>query len=342
MAIRKIGDNRYYLVISRGKRNKQVFIPFTGTEAEARDAERQVTGRRSAEWIKVSEVAAQYRDWYKLNRMPRSYGELNDTFKRLMPHFGNLPAGFITASHFESYKQSRASDVWQGRTISKITVNRELKHLMAMLRWAAERNIIPAPTIKPEYYQNRHCEAQERPVSALSAQEIRDYLTALVGSPTWLIFVIMFWTGIRSKEARTLKVADIDLKRQVFRLKGKGGKVSNEPIPVSLIGKLTYAVKGKKPSDWLCPNPRTGNPYTDLRTPMETACRRAGITKRFHPHACRHTFATIMDISGASIVDIQSRLRHADVSTTRKYIKRLGSGQGVDYMGVWMSGLKKE
>ena len=143
----------------------------------------------------------------------------------------------------------------------------------------------------------------------------------------------MFWTGIRSKEAKNLKVGDLDFSRKVFRLKGKGGKISYESLPESLVEKLQIAAKGKKPEDWLCPSPRTGQPYTDLRTPLETACKRAGITKRFHPHACRNSFATIMDEDGAGLVEIQMKLRHADIQTTRKYVKRLGSSNDTDWMG---------
>ena len=48
-----------------------------------------------------------------------------------------------------------------------------------------------------------------------------------------------------------------------------------------------------------------------------------------------------MDDSGASLVEIKMKLRHYDINTTRKYIKRLGSGNVTDYMGLWMSGIKQ-
>ena len=342
MAVRKApGHNRWYLIISQGRNQPQLSISFDGTETEARAAEREIRGVPVSGTVKVVDLVASYLKWYQTNRLPRSYGELSDTMKRLLPHFGNIPAAYLLSNHLESYKDKRLTDTWQGRHTSKITINRELKHLMAMLRWSAAQGTIPPVTLKPEYFSERHCEAEERPIAILSPQEIRDFLTALTGRPTWLIFVLLFWTGIRSSEARNLRVEDVDLLRGVFRLKGKGGKVSSETIPASLVPKLKIVMAGKQRDEFLCPNPRTGKAYTDLRTPMETACKRAGITKRFHPHACRHTFATVMDDSGAGIVEIQMKLRHSDINTTRKYIQRLGSGPTTDYMGVWMSGSKK-
>ncbi len=340
MSVRYGGGDTWYMRISNGRKNKATNFIFHGTEAEAFALDRQAKGKPVQAGSRIGDLVPGYLLWYKINQLPGSYNELNYALKRLLPHFGELPAMFLTSIHLEQYKAARLLDTWQGRPTAKITINRELKHLMALLHWAIEQGTINALTLKPLYFTARHCEEEERPVNALTPLEIRDFLTVLVGRPTWLLFVLMFWTGIRKKEVCNLKAGDLDLNRRVFRLKGKGGTVSNEPIPESLVEKLTIAIKGKKPVDWLCPNPLTGEPYTDLRTPLETACKRAGITKRFHPHACRHSFATIMDAGGASLVEIQMRLRHADIQTTRKYVKRLGQGNFTDWMGVSMSGEK--
>lgn len=340
MAIKqaKHDPTTWYITISRGRKLKPVCMTIHGTQAEAVAIERELRGATPNPDCKIVDLVGPYLAWYELNNLAKSYEELNSSLKRLLPHFGGLHAAYLSSRHLEEYKQARSATVWRGKPISKITINRELKHLMALLRWSADRGSIPAITVKPEYFPARHCQAQERPVNALSRNEVRDFLTALTGRPTWLIFVIMLSTGIRKSEAVNLRVGDVDLSRGVFRLVGKGGKVSNETIPASLVPKLAIIMTGKKPDDLLCPNPHTGKPYSDLRTPMETACKRAGITKRFHPHACRHTYATVMDAAGASLVEIQMRLRHADIGTTRKYIQRLGANNQTDYLGVWMSG----
>lgn len=57
-------------------------------------------------------------------------------------------------------------------------------------------------------------------------------------------------------------------------------------------------------------------------------------------HTTRHTFAYNMAASGASLVDIQFRLGHANVATTGRYIQRLSSAENkhvstlLDFLGV--------
>ena len=49
-------------------------------------------------------------------------------------------------------------------------------------------------------------------------------------------------------------------------------------------------------------------------------CIRAGVEK-FGPHRLRHTFATGMLASGATLQEVQGLLRHAHPSTTALYTK---------------------
>lgn len=49
--------------------------------------------------------------------------------------------------------------------------------------------------------------------------------------------------------------------------------------------------------------------------------RRAGITKRIHPHSLRHTFTTLAIEGGAKIHQVQTALGHADPKTTMRYFR---------------------
>ncbi len=58
--------------------------------------------------------------------------------------------------------------------------------------------------------------------------------------------------------------------------------------------------------------------------------KKAGITKRVHPHGFRHTCAFEMMQEGVSLVVIQKHLGHADLSTTQIYLDHLTNKDAAD------------
>ncbi|MFH1217565.1 MAG: tyrosine-type recombinase/integrase [Pseudomonadota bacterium] len=55
---------------------------------------------------------------------------------------------------------------------------------------------------------------------------------------------------------------------------------------------------------------------------MKNLCKRAGV-KHFGLHAIRHMTASILAKEGVPMIDIQTILRHKNLSTTERYIRRI-------------------
>ena len=60
-----------------------------------------------------------------------------------------------------------------------------------------------------------------------------------------------------------------------------------------------------------------------VRSLVKRLAARAGIERRAHPHALRHTMAAELLREGASVRHIQLQLGHSDLSTTAAYLESI-------------------
>src|SRR5215475_1744733 len=60
---------------------------------------------------------------------------------------------------------------------------------------------------------------------------------------------------------------------------------------------------------------RDGSRYRSLRTPLETACKLAGVKHTSH-HGLRHAYATLQYSQGADLVSLSKLLGHVNPTVT--------------------------
>ncbi|HJT86753.1 MAG TPA: tyrosine-type recombinase/integrase [Bryobacteraceae bacterium] len=137
------------------------------------------------------------------------------------------------------------------------------------------------------------------------------------------IFELLYGCGLRVSELAGLNLEDIDRAERWLRVRGKGRKERQVPIP----GKAAEALErylGERPV-------AREQPAVFLNHRGGRLSTRGvhGITKLYatllagdpsvHPHSFRHAYATHLLADGADLRAIQELLGHARLSTTQKY-----------------------
>jgi integrase/recombinase XerC len=137
------------------------------------------------------------------------------------------------------------------------------------------------------------------------------------------IFELLYGCGIRLSELAGLNLEDIDRTEAWLRVRGKGRKERQVPLPGKAAGALER---------YLAERPIVRDQtavFLNHRRGRLSARGISGIVKLYstliagdpsiHPHAFRHAYATHLLADGADLRAIQELLGHARLSTTQKY-----------------------
>lgn len=220
-------------------------------------------------------------------------------------------------------------------TIKKKTQNYYLIAIRSFLKMLAKRGHTSLSSDQIEL-----AKVEPRSVDIISADELNRLLSAPDKEEDeerkWrgkAILELLFSTGLRVSELCSL-TADIDLHRDEFSIRGKGGKVRVVFIsPEAKVAVGHYMKLRKDMSDALFvplasekKKMKGVNKDTyeglDRRT-IERIVKRyaimAGITKKVTPHVLRHCFATDLLSNGADLRSVQALLGHSNITTTQVY-----------------------
>ncbi len=167
-----------------------------------------------------------------------------------------------------------------------------------------------------------------------SLKEAKDIMEAVEGYnwPTRfikfrniLIIRLLFFCGLRKSELLNLTLSDINLQEEYLRINnGKGNKDRIIKLHQSVVFALNKYLKyrgDRKINKLLVCSTRYQQPFSEsgLKRFMNLLKRQTGINS-IYPHKFRHSFATLLLHSGASIEIIRQVLGHTKLSTTAKYL----------------------
>lgn len=161
--------------------------------------------------------------------------------------------------------------------------------------------------------------------SCLTSEEIKAIFKYARKPWELCMFQLLYSCGLRASELCSLKLKDINFENRELTVLGKGSKERKCFLGANIIKLLHEHIKNNPemtPDDLLFTSPRKKIKLSDtgLGALLLTCAKKAGITRRVHPHMMRHSFATSLLKSGTDIMTIKEMMGHESISTTQVYL----------------------
>lgn len=177
-----------------------------------------------------------------------------------------------------------------------------------------KRPRLPQPVI--EILSDEEIETLIREINPNSRQGMRMYLTVMV----------LLDTGIRASELLGLKLEDIDMTNQQFKVRGKGNK--ERIVPFSQTVKKVFL---RYVNTWRPETDDDQNDYLVLSmdgsrltySGLSHMIKRLGVSvgiPRLRAHLFRHTFAVKYLMNGGDVMTLKRILGHTDLQVTQAYM----------------------
>ena len=183
----------------------------------------------------------------------------------------------------------------------------------------------------------KHVTKQKITISYSLARKVQNLPTVLPEEDVWsiinapdnlkhrMILMTTYSAGLRASEVITLTPENIDSKRMLIRVKGKGGKDRYSLLAKRLLPQLRHYYKTYRPQTYLFPSSfkhKKHQPlsYGSVHSIYEKARKKAGVKNGAGIHTLRHCFATHLLEAGYDIRKIQVLMGHTRLSTTMIYL----------------------
>ncbi|HWP40948.1 MAG TPA: tyrosine-type recombinase/integrase, partial [Tepidisphaeraceae bacterium] len=290
-------------------------------------------------WVNGQYVAGHlddYRAWMiAIGRTPKQANEVYSRARKMLRLCRFKTILDVTA---ETLRVAVAHALRQKRNLSLKTCNDYIKAPAQLCRWMCRPTIGRArfnPLADIELY-NAATDAPRHPRRALTRQQFEHVLattrrsgayqgTGMSGEDRAMYYLVKMHTGFRNEEIASLTPESFDLDANapaimVEAAYSKHRRRDVQPILPELAEQLRSWLAGKPKGQRVFD---VGDkPYLMWRADLETA----GISYRDDDgrfadlYALRHTFATELGRSGASIKTVQQLMRHSDVRLTARYM----------------------
>lgn len=287
--------------------------------------------------MQLKNYLADFLDYLEIerNRSKQTVRNYDFYLRRFLDFVHNPRPDQISSDTVRRYRLwlNRFTDKF-GNELNKSTQNYHLIALRSFLKYLAKRDIKTLTAEKIEL-----AKLPMRQVQFLEGSDLERLLAApgidaddenpdIISFRDKAILELFFSTGLRVSELANLKRKDVNLKRDEFGIRGKGGKLrvvflSNQ----ARFWLEKYLAKRDDASDALFVRHDRASWYKDFEALTPRSIERlvikyaiaAGIPKNITPHTLRHSFATDLLLNGADIRAVQEMLGHSSITTTQIY-----------------------
>ncbi len=199
------------------------------------------------------------------------------------------------------------------RGISARTMNMYNAIILAMVRYFRDSEMLEIP-LKTNLI---HKLKERTPRRIFYTRDEIMRVSTKVDTETQLMICIMADTGMRIAELTNLRLENFDGRRIIFLAKGQ--KIREAYIRRETHRLLLDYVRKNAIQDYLWVNKNSHLSIEGVRKRLKKAFMRAGYPG-FYPHALRHSFATNLQLRGASTEEIRVLIGHASIVTTERYL----------------------
>jgi integrase len=256
---------------------------------------------------------------------PATAKQYRSIVARLDDAFGRMQLAELRPSDVTAYKSRMLTGGYSGASVS-----RDMSILHSLLAWAvvSERVDRNVATGVP------HPKRTQRKGDALTPQEVQALAKAFSDDQDRLVLLTLVLTGIRKTEMQSLRWGDVDLIENRLRVadsKTETGSrsISVPPTLAELLWQHRRTSRYGADRDRVFVHPDRGSPYRDDRfaVALRGAFAAAGMhfPKGMRPcHELRVTSITNDAIAGANPVALMTKAGHANMATTRRYLRLAG------------------
>lgn len=312
------------LYYSGGKRHWKSTGVGTKPEALTKLTEFRGLLPKRAQYVPLSKFTADFLEYAEANYRPGTVALYRHTLTRFRHLVGDIGLTEVTAEHFDKFKSKRLTVKTEGKKNPKprsvVSVNVELGTLKAAFNAAKRWGLIDSNP----FTECALCPVPERAAPFFTPPDFDKLVNSI--REGWLREVVLFavLTGLRRGEILSLTWHQVNFERRLITIecgptfKTKGGKRCIVPLNDTAVhllksrrgislSEFVFTLSDRQiPEDWLCHR-------------FKRYVRDAGQDERLHFHSLRHSFASWLVQSGATLYQVQQLLGHSCSSVTQIY-----------------------